>query len=473
MDFTRRTAISNLAGIGALVGVAACSGEKKHKVEFKSPEEGMPSAEVKFPRLPNDLLLNRPRAHAVMKAEGVDAIICVNPQNIYYLTNHNPQLVKMGMHDLAYAILPLNPTQAPILILGQFAYYLGMNERPTANLVDTRLYTSPAEDASIFAQQDMIKQISVEANPSFLPAKHNNYALPEFEEQRRVGTEKLSVEMAGTSHAALIKVVKDLSLAGKRVAVDNVSLAAILESVELPIVSRNAESMLRKIRLQKSDAEIALCRYAARENAEASLAAAQAIRDGAQYQEMRIEYARECASRMLTPSFMVIDGIIPAEVAGTISEGRSFLIDCVSEHQGYHGDYGRTVCVGEPSREILRATNAISRVWDSLLPQLKPGVRYSEISALATKAFAKENSDAALVCNPHSVGLNHTDEPGKDGVSFWMKDDLELVEGMVLSVDLPMIDMGLGGSGHLEDLVLIGSNGAELLNDSGNRVIIV
>lgn len=473
MDFTRRTALTNLVGVGAFVGVAACSGDKKTEVEFKPSATPLGTTAVKFPSLPKDLLLNRPRAHAVMKAEGVDAIICVKPQNIYYLTNHEPQLVKMGMHDLAYAILPINPAQAPILILGQFAYYLGMNERPTASLVDTRLYTSPAEESSIFAQQDFMTQINVEANPSFLPTKHNTYALPEFEAQRRIGTEKLSMEMVATSQGALVKTVKDLSLAGKRVAVDDVSLASMLESVELPIVSRNADTMLRRIRLQKSEAEIDLCRYAARENAEASLAAAQVIRDGAHYQEMRIEYARECASRMLNPSFMVIDGIIPAEVAGTISEGRSFLIDCVSEHQGYHGDYGRTVCVGEPTREITRATKAISRVWDSLLPQLKPGVRYSEISALATKAFEKENSDAALICNPHSVGLNHTDEPGKEGISFWMKDDLELVEGMVLSVDLPMVDVGLGGSGHLEDLVLIGADGAELLNDSGNRVIII
>ena len=44
---------------------------------------------------------------------------------------------------------------------------------------------------------------------------------------------------------------------------------------------------------------------------------------------------------------------------------------------------------------------------------------------------------------------------------------------MVLSVDLPIVDVGLGGSAHLEDLVLITKDGAELLNDGGDQVIIV
>jgi len=100
-------------------------------------------------------------------------------------------------------------------------------------------------------------------------------------------------------------------------------------------------------------------------------------------------------------------------------------------------------------------------------------LRYSEIGDIASKIFKNTNSEAALICNPHSVGLHHTDEPSVEGAAFFQKDDLELIEGMVLSVDLPVVDVGLGGSAHLEDLVLIGRNGATLLNDTGDRVIIV
>ena len=66
---------------------------------------------------------------------------------------------------------------------------------------------------------------------------------------------------------------------------------------------------------------------------------------------------------------------------------------------------------------------------------------------------------------PHSVGLLHTD------LAF--RQDLALEAGMVLSVDCPVIDTGLGGSAHREDLVLITPTGCELLNDAGAELIVV
>jgi Xaa-Pro aminopeptidase len=44
---------------------------------------------------------------------------------------------------------------------------------------------------------------------------------------------------------------------------------------------------------------------------------------------------------------------------------------------------------------------------------------------------------------------------------------------MVLSVDCPVIDTGIGGSAHREDLVLITPTGFELLNEPGEELIIV
>ena len=48
-----------------------------------------------------------------------------------------------------------------------------------------------------------------------------------------------------------------------------------------------------------------------------------------------------------------------------------------------------------------------------------------------------------------------------------------MIENMVLSVDMPILNSGLGGTAHLEDLVLIGKDGPELLNSSDDRLIVV
>lgn len=471
MDSQRRDVLLGMAGAAF---VSACAGSKNSD-EAKPNSNGNSAAllTLAHPPLPTAPLLNRTRASEVMSELGVDAIVCARPENIYYLTNHYSQLAKMGMPQLSYAILPRDESIAPILIIGQFAYYLGATERATSEFVDVRLYTAPMEADAYYQSFSVFSQIDAPAFDSFLPTAHSSHALHPAERRRREMTRSFSEAVSPTSEAALLVAMRDLRLRGKRVAVDDGHVGDLLDRADRLDVLTSGDDLLRRIRLQKSSAEIELARYAARANADAALFAAKTVRDGASFQDLRGQYAAACASRSLTPAFMVIDGVIPDAAPGRIEEGRSFLIDCVSQHQNYHGDYGRTVCVGEPTKQIKQATDALSRVWDELLPRLKPGIRFSQISEMASESFRQQTSQAALVCNPHSVGIHHTDEPSRADTLSWVKDDLELMEGMVLSVDLPIIDVGLGGSGHLEDLVLIGEDGAELLNDTGDRVIVV
>jgi Xaa-Pro aminopeptidase len=66
---------------------------------------------------------------------------------------------------------------------------------------------------------------------------------------------------------------------------------------------------------------------------------------------------------------------------------------------------------------------------------------------------------------PHSVGIVHTDAR--------VIGDIVLEKGMVISVDCPVTEIGVGGSAHLEDLTLITADGHEVINDVGNPVIVV
>lgn len=475
MEIDRRNILLGLAGAASVAGATACARTDDSEQEATSMGDAQTFANDTRtrPGLPTAPLLNRARASQIMEQEGVEALICSRPENIYYLTNHYPMLARMGIDQLSYAIVTRDTTIAPILVAGQFAYYLGATERATPNFVDVRLYTGPTEADEYYQSMSVFEQMDAVGVDSFLPKMHDHHPLHSIEQKRRTLTLDVSERIYPTSEVALVNAVKDLLLKDKRVAVDTAQLKGLLERAERLDIAETGENLIRRVRLQKTAAEIDLARYAARANAEAGRQAAMSVRDGASFQDLRTQYELACAERGLKTEFMVIDGIIPEQVPRKIEEGRSFLIDCVSHYQNYHGDYGRTVCVGEPTRQIQKATDALSKVWDELLPQLTPGLRYSEIGDMATKAFADQNSDATLICNPHSVGVHHTDEPSRPDTHHWAKDDLELLEGMVLSVDLPIADIGLGGSGHLEDLVLIGAEGAELLNDTGDRVIIV
>lgn len=477
-DSNRRKFLTRLGlGAAALATSAALTGCDRSSNDGNATtplsENPLASEGFSFPALPKGLLVNRERAAHVMKLAGIDAIICAVPRNIYYVTNYHPLLSKMGVNGFTFAILPADDRIAPVLVEGQFGFYIAGAETVTTDSIDVRLHTGFAEADAAHMAKDLKSQLDAPAIPSFLPAMQNWHALNGLEQNKRDKTLAMSKDISASSHIALIKALLDLGLAGKSLAVDNYGLKPMLDRADITDVRTNGEHLLRKIRLQKTPAEIALMRYVAQANAEASLAAAKLVRDGAEFQDMRQNYAMQCGQRLLTPEFMVIDGVVPELAKGEIKEGRSFLIDCVSHHQYYHGDYGRTVCVGEPTREIQRATAALGQIWDELLPLLKPGMYYNEITDHAARIHATTETDAGHICNPHSVGLNHTDEPSVGDANYFVKDNLQLVEGMIISVDLPMTETGFGGSAHLEDLVLITEDGAELINDGTERVIIV
>jgi len=407
-------------------------------------------------------LLNRERAMAAMTSAGVDALIVSRPENVYYLTNHFPQLARMGFDHTAYTILPLDANLKPILILGHFSYYYTASDDNVDRLCDIVLYTAPVEPDF----QDS------EAQTAALPTAHNRVPLDAKEQNRRKATDAASAEIFATGGQALIKTLRDLGLAAGRIGVDNGSLTTML-STALPDLSvTNGEQILRRIRLTKSPAEIALMRYAAEANARAGLEAARTARAGATLKEIRKAYQAACLEHDLTMNFMIVDRVSSKTYEADLKDGQTFMIDCVGAYFGYHGDYGRTVFLGDPTREMKITTDAMSQVWDIVREQLKPGVTYADIVDIAQTAARQTQSAGHIICNPHSVGLHHTDEPSASA-TYFAKENLELMEGMVLSVDLPMIDVGLGGSAHLEDLVLITKHGAELLNDTGNRVIVV
>ena len=105
--------------------------------------------------------------------------------------------------------------------------------------------------------------------------------------------------------------------------------------------------------------------------------------------------------------------------------------------------------------------------------QLRPGLRFSEIVALGSEAVRKAGFEAVIGFGPHSVGLAHTDEPGEVHGGFWRKPDFVLEPGMIISVDCPTLDTGIGGSAHCEDLVLITDTGAEPIHPLHEPVIVV
>ena len=267
--------------------------------------------------------------------------------------------------------------------------------------------------------------------------------------------------------------MRELGLWAGRIGYDDPVIAAVAEHHGHPGELVRADNSLREIRLIKSPLEVALMARAAEANVGALTAVGQAVRAGARHHELHALFRMEAGRRGNTSVFLNVDRVSSELSRAELADGQVLFLDGVSHYLGYHGDFARTVFIGEPTRSAARAAEAAAFGWSAVREALRPGLRYSEIIALGQRAVKAAGFEAMIGFSPHSVGLAHTDEPGEIHGGFWRKPDIVIEPGMVISVDCPVLDTGIGGSAHCEDLVLITATGSEQIHSQHDPVIVV
>jgi len=433
-------------------------------------------------------LMNLERAYQVMAEEGLDGLIVTLPTNFFHFTGYYDHVAVRHEEPNSFALLARDEKQPPSIVMNQFLYYYSFVDSQfdwpgemylftgwDSNIGDGETVSDIKQGAGTAAGGQFYKQEPKARAPFFFDDK-GEAPQRDFETDR-LEVLKATLKRRSASAGAewgLIKAARNMGLNRGRIGIDDPVIAAIFESAGLGATTIDADHALRRIRMIKSAREIQLMRIGAQLNADAALAAVQTVREGATHRELRARFLSECAKRGNLPLFLQIDTVTSEVYDAELKEGAAFAIDAVSTGFHYYGDYGRTIFVGEPSRSMKRATDAIAIGWDAVREQLKPGLRYSEIRAIGREAIKKSGYDYDVAVTPHSVGLSHTDEPGRGGsAAYWAKDDLVLEENMIISVDLPVRHAGIGGSAHLEDLTLITKDGATQINEIGDRIVIV
>jgi Xaa-Pro aminopeptidase len=367
------------------------------------------------------------------------------------------------------AIFPLDPKRSIALVMHAFLYYY--THTPESNFKDRLVYTytQPAQSAP-----------SLTANALEEPAAQAARTMRVADEKLITPLDKhrqamfsLAKSPSADASWALKKALTELQLNTANIGTDDLALDAALKLRGFTGTTRSAENMIRRARLAKSPAEIKLMRFAAQANVDAAIASAQRARQLGTSRKLRADFYAECARRGNDGHFMVIGGTSTEALDQPLIDGTSISIDCVSTCRFYHGDFGRTIFMGEPNANIVRAAKAISTAWNEIREQLKPGMKFADIPRIGRASLSKQNVDVTVSFSPHSVGLFHTDHPQPSLIEPRVPDALILEENMVLSVDCPMFIAGLGGTIHLEDLMLIKSGGAEALHTIPPPIIIV
>lgn len=402
--------------------------------------------------LADNPLFNRENATKVLKEAGVDALLVSGATNLFHLTAVKPITnTMMPVPPEAYALLTADPLQPVRLLQFDFGYYFMTSDERPGSWLETRLYAGPASDEpDAPAREPMIMRAPPWAE------------LTPDEKRRRDEVNKMLPEMATSAAAGLVQMLRDAGLTKGRIACDSVTAAEYCEKASLDLEFIDAHHVAGLIRRVKSPIEIDLMRYAANQNALAATAAVQGLRGGVPLSELRKAYFIEAANRGGHSDFMAINRATSQRYDRSLEDGQAFMIDGVSSFAGYHGDFGRTVFLGEPNRRMAAVVAEIQKGWQAIRARMVPGATYGELLEIGASTLRNSTMDLNVRFNVHSVGLWHTDDPFGQPYEDWLATKLQ--PDMILSVDCVLFDEGIGGTAHYEDLTLITEQGPVILH---------
>lgn len=400
--------------------------------------------------------LDRERARRILEAQGLDALVLVEGRNVFHATQFFPLLERMSLKGSTLAVIPKDPNRPVALVIPAFSYYYIQSDDGLVPGVVPYVFTSPTNAESSEQETTATFPLMYRLDGGEVPMR----------EQRRRAAIEAAAPYSASMERALAKALRDLGSDRGRVGYDDPLALPTLSRAAPAVTPISAEDTPRWIRLVRTPAEIRMMTLASKANIEAAQATLAVARDLGSMRAIRQRFFAEAALRGNLGVFMVVNGSSSEAYDEPLRDGSAFLIDCVSHLRNFHGDYGRTVFVGEPTKRMRACTNAMSTVWTAMQPLIRPGLRFSEIRQMGASLLAQFGLDAPVVFSPHSVGLAHTDQPrsalGGGPV------DLTVEENMILSIDCPLFETGAGGTAHLEDLVRITPQGAVPIHDTGS-----
>ncbi len=436
-----------------------------------APRAAAASTTLAAPALPDisfaqrEPFLDRSRAEEVMTAEGLEAVVVGRGTNLFHATNFFPLSERMSVMMTALAVIPRDARRPVALVIPAFSYYYIQSDDGLVPGVQPFVFTSPAAapdadrpDGEPAAGAPMIYRLDTPEGAS-------------AREQRRRRAVEAAAPYSANMERSLARALRELGVRAGRVGYDESGIPPMLAKALPGATAVVADDTLRRVRLVRTPAEIRMMRIAAQSNVDAALATVAATRSLGSLRALRQRFYAEAALRGNLGVFMVVNGVSSDAYDEPLRDGQSFLIDCVSHCRNFHGDFGRTVFVGEPTRRMKTCTEAMAKAWAELQPRIRPGMRFSQVREVGQATLARLGYDVPVAFGPHSVGLAHNDQPraAADGSRL----DLVIEENMILSIDCPLSETGSGGTAHLEDLVLITARGAEPIHTTGSTTYLV
>lgn len=412
-------------------------------------------------------LVNLERAYAHMERYNLEGIVASSPVNIHYLSSHSGITQWMGRPFTTYAFLPRLESAPAALIMPRFTLY-HLDYKPTW-MPSVQSYSSPLTDAAGDILFDENGDPQADQNPCIWPQREESFN--DRDKLLMAIFAAFEGKQTATPIYALKAALQDAGIVKGRVGFEDPRDGAFLREAGLTgIETVDATTILQEIRMVKTEPEIALLRQAAQKNETALDHAIKQIEPGLPLIEVEKAHARKWGELDGIAKWCIVN--VNGLNSGTFRMGDFLKLDSVGAYQGYHGDVGRTVSIGQPSDELAGRIAANTKCSRVVYDAIHPGMKFTEASAMFADLMKQEGFTA--ISAPHCVGLEHTDQPfyGTGALPTRYGQDFVFEKGTVFTLDMPYNEIGWGTS-HVEDMMLVLEQGCEGLSSMDTSLQVV
>lgn len=150
-----------------------------------------------------------------------------------------------------------------------------------------------------------------------------------------------------------------------------------------------------------------------------------------------------------------------------IREGEPIIVDLGARVEGYHSDLTRTLWLGKPDPRFGEIYHLVLKAQRAAEEGIRAGMLGKEADALARQVIEKAGYEDEFGHGlGHGVGLAVHERP-----SMAKESEEELLPGMVVTVEPGIYIPGWGGV-RIEDMVVIGQDGVEILTGADKEPVI-
>jgi Xaa-Pro aminopeptidase len=228
-----------------------------------------------------------------------------------------------------------------------------------------------------------------------------------------------------------------------------------------------------RLRMVKSDNEVARIRRSVLTNSEAFEKATRSIKPGVR--ESAIAADLEFQMRRLGAEKAAFETIVAVGSRSALPHAQPtsrklgndelLLIDMGACQDGYMSDMTRVLFLGKPSRRVRTMYNAVLKAQLAAIDAVRPGVTSAHVDRAARRVLEIEGLGKEFVHSTgHGLGLEIHEAP-----RLGRRDKTKLVPGMVITIEPGAYVRDFGGI-RIEDTVLVTKTGCEVLTPTSKEL---